>query len=210
MSIVVPNNSRKTAVFQIRHLPIDRETTMKNQYMLKALKITAASALMMAATQSYAGSFSQENLPSEVRVPAGNMVAMFTAAKGNITWECKVDTSDEEKAKWAFAGPRAILSDNKGNHLVSYFGPPATWESLDGSSITGKQLAVSPSAKGSIPMQLVKANESERPGVLKDVTYIQRINLSGGAAPETGCNMDKLGHKVVVNYSGEYLFWKAK
>ncbi|MEO9654899.1 DUF3455 domain-containing protein [Marinomonas sp.] len=183
---------------------------MKNQCMLKALHVTATSVLMVMATQSFAGNFSQENLPSEVRVPAGNKVAIFTAAKGNITWECKVDSANADKAKWAFAGPRAILSDNKGNHLVSYFGPPATWESLDGSSITGKQLAIAPSGKGSIPMQLVKANESARSGALKDVTYIQRINLRGGAAPETGCNMDKLGHKVVVNYSGEYLFWKQK
>uniref|UniRef100_UPI0038F7D094 DUF3455 domain-containing protein n=1 Tax=Streptomyces scabiei TaxID=1930 RepID=UPI0038F7D094 len=94
-------------------------------------------------------------------------------------------SSNDKSAKWVFAGPRAILSDNKGNHLVSYFGPPATWESLDGSSITGKQLAVSPSDKGSIPMQLLKANESMRSGTLKDVTYIQRINLKGGAAPMT-------------------------
>ena len=183
---------------------------MKKQYILKTLKITATSALMAMAAQSYAGTFSQDNLPSEVRVPDGNKVAMFTVAEGNITWECKVDSSDDKNAKWAFAGPRAILSDNKGNHLVSYFGPPATWESLDGSSITGRQLAVSPSNKGSIPMQLVKANESMRSGTLKDVTYIQRINLKGGAAPMTGCTMDKLGHKVVVNYSGEYLFWKQK
>ncbi len=183
---------------------------MKNKYILKDLKITVASLLMAATSQAYAGTFSQHKLPNEVRVPAGHQIAMFTTAKGNITWECKVDTSNAEKAKWAFAGPRAILSDNKGNHLVSYFGPPATWESLDGSSITGKQLAISPSAKGSIPMQLVKANESTRSGALKSVTYVQRINLNGGAAPETGCNIEKLGHKVVVNYSGEYLFWKAK
>ncbi|WP_413701641.1 DUF3455 domain-containing protein [Psychromonas sp. KJ10-10] len=154
---------------------------MKNQTMNKGLKITVASILMAVASQTYAGSFSQDKLPSEVRVPAGHKVAMYTTAEGNITWECKANSENAGKAKWAFAGPRAILSDNKGNHLVSYFGPPATWESLDGSSITGKQLAVSPSAKGSIPMQLVKANESTRPGALKDVTYVQRINLKGGA-----------------------------
>lgn len=182
---------------------------MKNQYMIKGLQITAASLLMAAATQASAATFSQDKLPSEVRVPAGHEVAMFTSAKGNITWECKIDDTNAEKAAWAFAGPRAILSDNKGNALVSYFGPPATWESLDGSSITGTQLAVSPSEKGSIPMQLVKANESARPGALKDVAYVQRINLSGGAAPEMGCTVDKVGHKVVVNYSGDYLFWKA-
>ncbi len=58
---------------------------MKKQYILKALKITATSALMAMAAQSYAGTFSQDNLPSEVRVPEGNKVAMFTVAEGNIT-----------------------------------------------------------------------------------------------------------------------------
>lgn len=183
---------------------------MKKTIFSKGLHIAAVATLMVTATQSFAWTFSQENLPSAVQVPAGHKVAMFTSAEGNITWECKVDAKNMDQAKWAFAGPRAILSDNKGNHLVSYFGPPATWESLDGSSITGKQLAVSPSEKGSIPMQLVKANASSRPGALEGVTYVQRINLKGGAAPETGCNIDKIGHKVVVNYSGEYLFWKAK
>ncbi|TYL47454.1 DUF3455 domain-containing protein [Marinomonas sp. IMCC 4694] len=183
---------------------------MSNKMMFKSLQIAAVSALMITSVQSHAWTFSQDNLPASVQVPAGNKVAMFTSAVGNITWECKADSKNMDQASWAFAGPRAILSDNKGNHLVSYFGPPATWESIDGSSITGKQLAVSPSEKGSIPMQLVKANTSSRPGVLEGVTYVQRINLKGGAAPETGCNMDKIGHKVVVNYSGEYLFWKAK
>lgn len=183
---------------------------MNKQLSVKGLQISVASVLVAVAMQSYAGSFSQDKLPKEVQVPAGNMVAMYTKAEGNITWECKTDADNAEKAKWAFAGPRAILSDKKGNQLVSYFGPPATWESVDGSSITGTQLAVSPSAKGSIPMQLVQANKSERPGALEGVTYVQRINLNGGAAPESGCTTDLIGHKVVVNYSGDYLFWKAK
>lgn len=183
---------------------------MKNFKMRYGLQLAIASILTVAASQSYAGSFSQDNLPESIKVPAGNTVAMHTSAQGNITWVCKADKQNSKKVAWSFAGPRAILSDNKGNHLVSYFGPPATWESLDGSSITGKQLAVSPSAKGSIPMQLVKANASTRPGALQDVTYIQRINLQGGAAPMEGCSTDKVGHTVVVNYSGDYLFWKAK
>jgi hypothetical protein len=182
---------------------------MKNKYMIKGLQMSAATLLIAVSSNVAAASFSQDKLPSEVQVPAGHKVAMYTSAKGNITWECKADVANADKAAWVFAGPRAILSDNKGNPLVSYFGPPATWESLDGSSITGEQLAVSPSEKGSIPMQLVKANESARAGELKDVTYIQRINLKGGAAPEKGCSMDKVGHKVVVNYAGDYVFWKA-
>lgn len=187
---------------------------MTTSFKTKALQISSATlvtaGLLSVSMQTQAVSFSQANLPSAVQVPAGNMVALYTNAKGNITWECKVDPKNNAQAKWAFAGPRAILNDKKGNHVVSYFGPPATWESLDGSSLTGKQLAVSPSEKGSIPMQLVQANPSARSGALQGVTYIQRINLKGGAAPAKGCSTNKLGHKVVVNYSGDYLFWKAK
>jgi len=183
---------------------------MKNNIMTHALALVGASTFLIASNVAMAGGYSQANLPAAVQVPAGNEVAMYTNAKGNITWECKADQKNSGNAKWAFAGPRAILTDAKGNQVVSYFGPPATWEALDGSAVTGKQLAVSPSAKGSIPMQLVKANPANRDGMMSGVTYIQRINLKGGAAPATGCSTDKIGHKIVVNYAGDYVFYKAK
>lgn len=151
--------------------------------------------------------FNQSDLPKEVQVPEGNKMVMMTHAQGNITWKCE---NKKGKAAWEFAGPRAILTDAEGKHKVSYYGGPATWESLDSSVITGEQLATSPSKDaGSIPMQLVKANESPRDGELKGVTYIQRINLNGGKAPAEGCTLDKVGHTMIVNYSGDYLFWKA-
>lgn len=164
--------------------------------------------LLLSMNSAQAGGFSQNNLPGKIQVPEGNKVAFYTSAKGNITWQCKQDPKNAGKAAWAFAGPRAILTDKSGNHLVSYFGPPATWASLDGSSVTGKQLAVSPSGKGSIPMQLVKANPAKLSGQMTGITYIQRINLKGGAAPVKGCSKDKVGHKVIVNYSGDYIFWE--
>ncbi|MBO1928273.1 DUF3455 domain-containing protein [Thiomicrorhabdus sp. 6S2-11] len=176
---------------------------MKN-VLTKALTL---SGLFAVAINVQAGGFSQSQLPKEVQVPAGNQMVMATHAKGNITWKCE---DKGGKAAWKFAGPRAILTDIQGNHKVSYYGGPATWEALDGSVITGKQLATSPSKAGSIPMQLVKANPSPRDGELKGVTYIQRINLNGGKAPAEACTMNKIGHTMIVNYSGDYLFWKAK
>ena len=50
------------------------------------------------------------------------------------------------------------LLDRSGKQIGRYFGPPATWENMDGSKITATQVAVSPAAAGNIPMQLVKAN----------------------------------------------------
>lgn len=176
--------------------------------MKNPIKITVSSLLLAAAVISpvaIAGSHSM--LPDEIAVPAGNKVSLSTTAQGTVAWECK---DGDKGAAWAFAGPAAVLSDEAGKPAVSYYGPPATWEAMDGSKVTGKQLATAPAGDGNIPFQLVQANASERDGLLKGVTYIQRINLSGGAAPKTGCDADNFGKKVLVAYSGEYVFWTAE
>ena len=147
------------------------------------------------------------NLPSAIEVPAGNKVAMSTSAVGTVAWLCK---QGDKGIAWSFAGPAAVLSNDMGKPAVSYYGPPATWEAIDGSKVTGKQLATAPAGAGNIPFQLVKADESERDGHLKGVTYIQRINLNGGAAPVSGCDADNLDKKVLVAYTGNYIFWKSE
>lgn len=159
-------------------------------------------------TVAYADGHGHMAVPSEIAVPEGHMISLETSAVGTVAWECAND--DMMKAKWKFAGPAAVLSDSEGKPAVSYYGPPATWEAFDGSKVTGKQLATAPAGEGNIPFQLVQANPAEGMGVLSGVTYIQRVNLKGGAAPGSGCSADKLGHKALVAYSGDYIFWKAK
>lgn len=181
-----------------------KKFSLQTSTLSKALSALSVTSLLM-----FTQNASAADLPTEIQVPAGNSVAMTTSAVGNITWECKDDAKNPGKVAYAFAGPRAVLNDAKGNQAGSYYGPPATWEALDGSAVTGKELAVSPSKKGSIPMQLVQANPSTGTGVMNGVTYIQRINLEGGSAPTMGCSEATKGHKVVVNYAGDYVFWKA-
>jgi hypothetical protein len=60
--------------------------------------------------------------------------------------------------EWVFVGPNAVLNDRSGKQVGKYYGPPATWEGMDGSKLTATQLAVAPSSPGSLPLQLVKAN----------------------------------------------------
>ncbi len=161
--------------------------------------------LSVTATTAIAGHHSMA--PDAVAVPDGNKKALTTTAVGTVAWECK---KGDKGAAWAFAGPAAVLSDKDGKPAISYYGPPATWEAMDGSKVTGKQISTAPAGDGNIPYQLVKANASEKDGWLKGTTYIQRLNLKGGAAPKTGCDMDSIGEKVLVAYTGEYVFWKAK
>ncbi len=151
-------------------------------------------------------SFDQSALPAAVQVPAGHKVAMETVGAGDITYECKVSATGHE---WVFVGPDAKLMDRAGKQVGKYWGPPATWENMDGSKVTATQVAVSPAAAGSIPMQLVKANPATGMGAMTGVTYIQRVATRGGVAPAMACGSANVGAKQVVQYQADYIFYKA-
>ncbi len=151
----------------------------------------------------------QSMLPAAVQVPPGNQVAMETVGSGTITYACKAKKDDAAAYEWTFMGPDAQLNDRNGQRVGRYFGPPATWESTDGSKVTATQLAVAPAGAGNIPMQLVRANPAMGQGAMQGVTYIQRVAVQGGAAPSMPCNAAAAGQQQIVNYQADYTFWRA-
>lgn len=153
--------------------------------------------------------FTQEQLPEAVRVPAGHSVALETVGVGQITYECRAKAGSVAAFEWVFVGPQATLSQRSGAAMGRYYGPPATWEAQDGSKVTGTQVAVAPATPGSIPLQLVKANPAMGDGAMRAVSYIQRVATQGGAAPMAPCEAQGVGRKEVVNYRADYIFWKA-
>lgn len=173
--------------------------------------VVAIASLAACATSSPSGmpAFSQVNLPDAVKVPMGNTVAMHTMAAGEITYECRAVKDKPDQFDWAFVGPDAGLTDGSGKRVGKYYGPPATWESLDGSKVTGAQVAVAPASAGAIPLQLVKANPVTGMGSMQGTTYIQRVNTQGGVAPMTRCSATTVGQKQVVTYKADYIFWRA-
>jgi hypothetical protein len=175
--------------------------------------ITLATVLAVCASQSAKTMdkpFDPLALPAAVQVPAGHAVAMETVGVGNITYECKLKANTTDQYDWTFVGPDAKLLDRSGKTIGKYFGPPATWQSNDGSKVTGMQLAVSLAQPGAIPLQLVKANPATGDGVMKPVTYIQRVATQGGVAPASKpCNAALIGSKEVVQYQADYIFWRA-
>ena len=112
----------------------------------------------MAPMKPMATTFMQDTLPDAVKVPAGNKVAMETVGVGEITYECREKANAPDMTEWVFVGPKAVLNDRNGKQVGTYYGPPATWESMDGSKLTAMQLAVAPNIAGSLPLQLVKGN----------------------------------------------------
>ena len=153
--------------------------------------------------------FSQAALPATVQVPAGHRVAMETVGVGQITYECRAKQGVAGQFDWVFAGPDARLLDRRGRQVGRYYGPPATWESMDGSKLTATQLAVAPAGSGNIPLQLVQANPAMGMGAMQGVTYIQRVATQGGVAPVSACGAANVGARQIVNYQADYIFWKA-
>ena len=153
--------------------------------------------------------YSQAGLPDIVKVPAGHAVAMETVGAGDITYECRAKKDLAGQFEWVFVGPDARLMNRNGAQIGRYFGPPATWENMDGSRVTGAQVAVAPAGAGSIPLQLVKANPAMGMGAMQGVTYIQRVATQGGVAPSAGCEASGLGKKQMVKYQADYIFWRA-
>lgn len=165
---------------------------------------------MAAQAANHATVFSQADVPQAIQVPAGHAVAWETVGVGEITYECRASADASAGAAWAFAGPKAVLNDRHGQPVGQYWGPPATWEANDGSSLTGKELATAPAGEGNLPYQLVQANPAEGAGALEGVAYIQRVALTGGVAPtQPACTKDTIGAKELVPYQADYIFWKA-
>ena len=179
--------------------------------------VAALAGCASAPTSSSMPMFMQDTLPDAVKVPSGHRVAMETVGVGEITYECRAKVANPAMAampamagefEWVFVGPKAALNDRSGKQVGKYYGPPATWESMDGSKLTGAQLAVAPAMAGSIPLQLVKANAAMGTGAMTGISHIQRVATKGGVAPAMPCAAANLGMKQVVSYQADYIFWK--
>ena len=174
-----------------------------------ALATAAALLVTACASGPMMKSYDQGALPGPVQVPAGNKVAMETVGVGEITYECRTKANVAGEYEWVFVGPDAKLMDRSGRQVGKYYGPPATWENMDGSRVTATQVAVAPAIAGSIPYQLVMANPATGTGMMSGTTYIQRVATRGGVAPSMACGASNMGTKQVVQYQADYIFYRA-
>lgn len=170
---------------------------MNARLIVAAVAATLASPLVLA----------QSDLPEPVRVPAGHKMVMKAVGVGELTYECRAKAGDPAAFEWVFVGPVAKLMDASNKEVGKYYAGP-TWESMDGSKVTGKQVAVAPAQPGSIPLQLVKADPATGNGAMTGITYIQRVNTKGGVAPADPCAAASAGTKKQVAYQADYVFFK--
>ncbi|MBT9527099.1 MAG: DUF3455 domain-containing protein [Rhizobacter sp.] len=176
---------------------------MKNTLLLASLTVLASAC----ATAPAPKMVDNMSLPESVRAPAGARQTMWTVGRGELTYECREKKDMTGQFEWAFVGPVATLYSADQKAVGKYYAGP-TWEAMDGSKVTGKQVAVAPGGAGNIPLQLVKADPAMGMGAMQGVAYIQRLNTQGGVAPSgVPCNAMAKGQRQQVGYAADYVFY---
>lgn len=138
-----------------------------------------------------------QSVPEAIKVPAGNKKIATMPAQGVQTYQCTAGA-------WVFLQPDAILRNHGRAEVLHSKGP--VWTSVrDGSSVTAAAAANSP-VPNAIPQLLLKSTTTRGPGIFEAITYIQRLNTTGGVAP-TGSCAD--GATASVPYTADYTFWVA-
>ena len=146
------------------------------------------------------------DLPSpacdSVQVPLGNKVAFHAYALG-------VQVYRWNGTAWTFVEPVATLfadPNYNGKVGIHYAGP--TWQTNSGSKVVGSRLAGCSPDPSAIPWLLLQAVSNDGPGILSSVTYIQRVNTTGGLAPTAPG--ESIGATVQVPYTAEYFFYREE
>jgi len=180
---------------------------------IAALVMVTGTALIMAACSTAkppAKQYSQDLLTESIRVPAGNVVALETTGVGVLNYECRANVAATGQVGWTLVTPKADLIDRTGKTVGTYSGPPATWTHMDGSTVTGMQIAIAPAVgANNIAIQLSRGTPGMNAGAMQGVTYIQRINTKGGQDITKACSSVDIGDKLTLPYQADYIFWKA-
>jgi hypothetical protein len=167
------------------------------------LAVTAMVAVGLGGAASTAGAVGaapathRASVPDVIKVPDGNRRIALMPARGVQTYQCTAGA-------WAFVQPDAILRNHGVAEVLHTKGP--VWTDVrDGSSVTATAAANSP-VPDAIPQLLLKATGNRGPGLLAGVTYVQRLDTTGGVAPTGTCAE---GATASVPYTANYAFWVA-
>jgi len=133
---------------------------------------------------------------------------MTLKAQGTLNYECRALAGMSGAYAWTLDAPDASLLHWSGFRVGRYYAGP-TLEYRDGSKVIAKLLASSPDDPGKLPIQLLQAVSPRGRGEFADVTYIQRLNATGGE-PSARCTAGEVGKASRVDFIADFLFYKKR
>jgi len=141
-------------------------------------------------------------LCDRVNAPVGNKVSSHVYATGTQIYRW-------DGGSWVFVEPSASLFANAsydGKVGIHYRGP--TWESNSGSKVVASRLYGCTPDTTAIPWLLLETVSTTGPGIFSSVTYVQRVNTTGGLIPAYPGLL--IGQVVEVPYTAEYYFYREE
>jgi hypothetical protein len=155
------------------------------------------------------------SIPPGLVAPAGAVLKIVDHGVGAQIYTCTasggVDAGVDGGATtyaWVLKAPDAKLFD-AANVQVGTHGIGPNWTStVDGSVVNGTKVAqVDSPLATAIPWLLLRASSTSGTGVFSNITYVQRVNTTGGKAPATGCDATTVSTEVRVDYMADYYFY---
>ncbi|MDI1340563.1 DUF3455 domain-containing protein [Polaromonas sp.] len=152
----------------------------------------------------------QQDLPEAVRVPDGFQPVLEATSNGRLLYECQAVKRAPYEYEWLMRNGSVDLTDTYGGAIMHKPGARASWVHRDGSSVMAREFSEVPNGSNNLPLQRYVAQASGVPGVLHNITYVQRLRTVGGWISSTPCTSAQLGMRKTVPYEADYIFWRAK
>lgn len=144
-----------------------------------------------------------------IQAPAGATVVQHFHATGTQDYTCKGTALPDAGTSysWGSSIPDAKLLQGTCQVGTHYAGP--TWAfTADGSTVVAARVAGETHA-GTIPWLLLKAVSNTGTGVMSNVTFIQRVDTTGGVSPTDPCDAGHVNEARKVDYTAEYYFFEG-
>jgi hypothetical protein len=167
--------------------------------LLAIVAVAAASAVLAPSIASAEPIAARSGVPGVLQPPAGTVaVSTYRVKVGFQIYRCA-------NGAWSLKAPAAMAFNKVDGASVYHYGGP-TWQSMtDGSLVTAVKRAES-SVPGAVPELLLEVNShgGTEGGELSKISYIQRLNTSGGLAPSGPCTD---GAEQPIAYGADYVFF---
>ncbi|HEY4103884.1 MAG TPA: DUF3455 domain-containing protein [Polyangiaceae bacterium] len=145
--------------------------------------------------------------PEQLNVPLNSTLVLKARGKGVQIYEC-VAKADKKAFEWKLKAPEADLFNDKGEKVAHHSAGPS-WQAPDGSSVLGSVTGKADAPDGQSIPWLLLTSVGKGPGALANVMHVQRLDTSGGKAPEAGCDAAHAKSKTEsrVPYEATYYFY---
>lgn len=142
---------------------------------------------------------------SSIKLPGDAQPALQLSARGVQIFRCE---KRDGGFAWIFRQPEAQLSDAAGKPVARH-GANFSFEHNDGSRLVATVAEHDDAPNAADLRWLLFTTRSYGEGAFAGVTHVQRVNTKGGMPPAR-CEAAQSGQLLRVDFSADFVFYRAK